>query len=235
MKRDADPTADPESTLSTAVPRSDAERRILDHYARTMDFAGFRALQGRHLALRSKPAKYLDFTTWLRARLEVVEALDLIESPPLRILDLGCGPSHFGLACRVLGHDVTGVDLPDNALYNDLVAFFDVRRVAQPISAGRALVEEVGRDFDLVTAFSANFFQKPDGTLFTESEWRFFFEDLSTRLRPGGRVYFKLNPLRDHEGMHPEDAEFASMIESLGGTASGVIVRFDDGVGNGRH
>jgi hypothetical protein len=231
MKRGANPQADPQESLSAAVPRNDAERRVLSHYSETMDFDGFRALQSKHLELRSKPAKYLDFTTWLRARFEIAETLGLTDSPPLKILDLGCGPSHFGLVCRVFGHNVVGEDLPGNALYNDLVAFFELRRVAEAIRPNSPLPAEIGTGFNLVTALSANFYQKEDGSLFTVEEWTFFFKALSNVLQPDGRVFFKLNPLQDHPGLHPEDAAFAHMVESLGGTANGVLVQFDRGLG----
>lgn len=229
MKRNADPAANAELTLHNALNATSdpVETRVLQHYLENTDFTEYRKLQDKHLSLRSTPAKFLDLTTWLQARVEVIRTLGLEDATqPRRILDIGCGPCHFGLGCRVFGHEVLGLDLPDNAIYNDLVTFWDLERVAEPIRAMEPIPVPEDGGFDVVTALSANFYQKPDGTLFTEDDWRAFFSDLAQHLAVGGVVYFKLNPLSDHQGLHAPDLQYVRLIESLGGTISDTTVSF---------
>lgn len=222
------PSADAEGTLQRALQTSTDEevRRFLASVRAGVDFRRYRALQLRHLKLRSKPAKFLDLTAWLVAKFRTARDVGLAGRAPAAVLDIGCGPGHFGLACRHLGHRVVGLDVPENPLYRDLLECFSLDMVLHRIRPGQPLPDALGR-FDVVTAISANFYQKEDGSLFTVDEWSFFMRDLVTNhMNPGGQIYFKLNHLSDHPGMHFKDEAFVRMMAARGGSVdvrTGVV------------
>lgn len=219
MKIGSDPKADAETTLKVAIEQTteEAERSFLTHLLTTLDLASYADLQHCHLAMRSKPAKFLDLTAWMRHKFALAKNLGLDNAEPMRILDIGCGPSQFGVVGRYFGHEVEGLDIPGNALYGDLNDFFNLRRFVHAVRPMRPLARELGR-YDFITALSANFYLRPDDTLFTIDEWRFFMENIvRDHLNPGGRIFFNLNPLADHEGLHFWDDEFAHMVEQKGG------------------
>lgn len=220
MKIGSDPEADAHISLQEAVnaSRDPDEKLFLSDLLSTLDFDSYSDLQQWHLRAKSKPAKFLDLTAWMRHKYALCKTLGLDRESPMRILDIGCGPSHFGAVARYFGHEVVGLDVPANALYGDLNDFFDLRRFVHPVRAMRPLPADLGR-YDQITALSANFYQKEDETLFTVDEWRFFMQNIARdHLSPGGTIFFNLNPLTDHAGMHFWDDEFAALMEGAGGT-----------------
>ena len=69
---------------------------------------------------------------------------------------------------------------------------------------------DLGRKFDLVTAFSIDFnrISKQDWWWGPE-EWAFFLDDLKRHLNPGGRVFLALNPSGPNKEFYtPELREF---------------------------
>lgn len=223
-----DPEADARETLRLAIEAAadEDERRFLSWARAEIDLDRYAALQRKHLKLRSRSLKFLDLATWLRLKYRSARKMGLARPGPLSILDIGCGPGHFELACRYLGHDILGLDVPGNALYADLHECFKLRVHLQPIRARQALPEALGR-FDVVTAISANFYQKEDGSLFGVEDWVFFMRDLvRNHMNEGGRIYLKLNQLADRPGLHVADGAFASMMAARGGSVeprTGVV------------
>ena len=73
--------------------------------------------------------------------------LQMVEGrPPLRILDVGCGPGWLAKALTDAGHTVVGVDIAEADGVHDRMSSF----VSADLSEG--IPEEVGGDFDLVLA-----------------------------------------------------------------------------------
>lgn len=232
MKIGSNPSADAKQTLMYALKESDdqQEKEFIKHLLDALDFASYHDLQQWHLKAKSKPAKFLDLSAWMRHKFALAKHLGLHKSPPRRILDIGCGPSHFGVVGRYFGHEVIGLDVPANALYGDLNDFYNIRRFVHPVRAMRPLPGDLGR-FDMITALSANFYQKEDDTLFTVEDWKFFMKNIvSSHINSDGEIFFNLNPLADHQGMHFWDDEFAQLMEGAGGTVDRQMghVRFVD-------
>ena len=68
---------------------------------------------------------------------------------------------------------------------------------------------DLGRKFDLITAFSIDFNRESKRDWWWgPPEWAFFLDDLKRHLNPGGRIFLGLNPKRDGEYYTPELREF---------------------------
>ncbi len=126
----------------------------------------------------------------------------LDRSPPLRILDLGCGAGYFLYVCRLLGHEGIGLDTDDEPLYRETIALLNVPRVVSRIDA-QVPLPDLGQWFDLVTATRVCFHLKgwPEivpGNEWSPADWMFFINDIRTRLlKPEGRLYLEFNPRPD--------------------------------------
>ena len=73
--------------------------------------------------------RFSDVDHWLKINIERAQDLWLDRSPPLRILDLGCGPGYFLYVCKQLGHEGVGVDIDEQPLFRETTALLGVRRV----------------------------------------------------------------------------------------------------------
>ena len=94
--------------------------------------------------------KYLALDYFMRDSAERCFALGLFDDGrPKRILDLGCGPGYFLSLCRSLGHEVVGVDLDDEPLYNELIDFQGIQRIVHAVTLGSPLPPLDGQ-FDIV-------------------------------------------------------------------------------------
>jgi SAM-dependent methyltransferase len=146
-----------------------------------------------------KASKFLDLEVWLREAVFRALLLGLDQAPgKLRVFDLGAGAGYFLLVSRHLGHDVLGLDLDGEPLYNECFDFFGLPRLIQRIDPMTAL-PELPWPPDLVTAFMTSFNEYDDGRPWEAEPWRFFLEDLRSRLPAGGRgvIKFNLNPKTD--------------------------------------
>jgi len=106
----------------------------------TLDFSGVRARDG----YRPNPRR-------IRKFIEIVQDLWLDRSPPLQILDLGCGSGHFIYICRLFGHDGMGLDTDVEPLYRETLPILNVPRVVSRIEA-QVPLPDLDRKFDLVAA-----------------------------------------------------------------------------------
>ena len=75
---------------------------------------------------------------------------------PREILDLGCGGGFFLFVARALGHRGLGLDVGGIPLFDDLVDLLGIDRVEYRIS-GLEMLPDLGRKFDLITAFATAF------------------------------------------------------------------------------
>ena len=151
--------------------------------------------------------KYLDLDRWIDINIRRVRRLDLDLSPPQRILDLGAGTGYFVYIAKLLGHDVVALDIDDVPMFGDITRLLGVPRVIWQIQPFTPL-PDLGKKFDLITAFQICFNSHKQSNLWGISEWKFFLNDLSSHLRPDGRVWLELN--REYHGdcYTPELKEF---------------------------
>lgn len=146
--------------------------------------------------------RFVDAEHWIPVNVERAQDLWLDQSPPLRILDLGCGPGYFLYVCTQLGHSGVGVDIDEQPLFRETTALLGVRRVIARIEAQRSL-PDFGEQFDLVTAHRICF-QKTVRDAhghwleWEREDWEYFLNDVRTRLlRADGRLLLDFNPRAD--------------------------------------
>ena len=173
-------------------------RRILA----TLDSAAVAKLRERYPEGLNSPTinRFANVPYWIRINIERAQDIWLDRSPPLSILDLGCGAGYFLYVCKFLGHQVLGLDLDDHQLFRDTLELFQVRRVVSRIDPNVPL-PDLNQRFDLVTA-PRIFFQRIDGARsgreWSPEQWKFFIEDVRNRfLNPQARLLLDFNPRRD--------------------------------------
>ncbi len=179
-----------------------------------IDAERLHALQAHHLAMvKSATAyprhyvKYLDVAAHLKLNIRRAQDLNFHRSPPQDVLDLGCGGGFFLFVLKQHGHSGLGLDIDAAPLFRDLVDLLGVERVVHEIRAFEPL-PETGRRFDWITAFSTAFHGRIGETWrWGTKEWSFFLDDLKTRLKPGGRIFFGLNPAYAGDFYTPEIRE----------------------------
>ena len=173
-----------------------------------LDQSRLRSLRAQYAASGDHYAKYVDVERWLR--LNIVRAQDrkLHRSPPLSVLDLGCGGGFFLYVAKDLGHTVLGLDIDEFPLFGQLLDLFGVNRTVWTIHPFEPL-PNLGRRFDLVTGFSVEFNRLAANVRWGRSEWGFFLDDLQEHhLTPRGRLFFGLNPGPDGEYYTPKLRQF---------------------------
>ena len=165
-------------------------------------------IQRRHANSNARYAKYADVEHWLTINLPRVQELKLEGSPPKQILDLGCGAGFFLFLAKQAGHSCVGVDVGDYPLSNELIDLFGVYKLTWQIRAFEPL-PDFGRQFDLITAFSAAFNRNQDETRgWNVDEWEFFLNDLNGDLKPDGQILLEINSGKDGRYFLPEIRDF---------------------------
>ena len=111
----------------------------------------------------------------------------------------------LSLYLQAAGHDVLGLDLDDPTAgwYGKIFELFGVRRVIWRIMPFVPL-PDLGAKFDYVTGFMICFNDHQSENPWKLEQWRFFLDDLATRLKPGAIVWFELNPAADGSHYTPE-------------------------------
>lgn len=144
--------------------------------------------------------RFADVAYWIGINVERAQDLWLDRTPPLRVLDLGCGAGYFLYVCRFFGHEALGLDTDNTPLFRDAIALFNVPRVISRIDPGVPL-PELEQRFDLVTAHRICFQRiggAASGNEWTPGHWKFFINDIRTRfLKPDGRLLLDFNPRPD--------------------------------------
>ncbi len=176
-------------------------------YAR-IDQAKLAAIRAQYAGSREHYAKYADVRRWLRLNIARAQDLNLQRCAPRAVLDLGCGGGFFLFVLQQLEHTCLGLDIDEFPLFTQLLELFGVERRVWTIRPFEPL-PDLGRKFDLVTAFSIDFnrISKQDWW-WGPSEWAFFLDDLKRHLNHGGRIFLGLNPGKDKAFYTPELREF---------------------------
>jgi SAM-dependent methyltransferase len=191
-----------------------------------IDLNRLREIQARYASSSEHYAKYLDLERYLKLNIERVQQLKLHRSSPQEILDLGCGGGFFLFILQHYGHRCLGLDIDEFPLFTDLTQLLGVPRKVWTIKAFEPL-PDLGRKFDWITAFSTAFHGKGEQSWqWSVEEWKFFLDDLDRRLKPGGRIFFGLNPSYAGEYYTPE---IATLFQSRGAEIERAFVFFPPG------
>ena len=158
----------------------------------SLDQSQVSEIQRRYASSSVQIAKYADIERWMKLNIERVQDLGLHRIPPQEILDLGCGGGFFLFICRQLGHRCLGLDMEWYPVFTDLLDLFQIERKTWEIEPFQPL-PDLDRKFDWVTAFSTGF-NRVKKVPWRVPEWEFFLNDLKKKLKPGGKIFFALNP-----------------------------------------
>ncbi len=175
----------------------------------TIDPAAFEQIRRRY-AVANPGAdwpKYLDLERWIEINIRRIRELELDLSRPKRILDLGCGAGYFLYIAQLLGHSGLGLDIDRVAMFREITRLLGVHRIVQRIEPFRPL-PDLGRKFDLVTAFMVCFNEHKMPGLWKVPEWEFFLDDLAKHLTARGRLWLELNQEYDETFYTPQLKEF---------------------------
>lgn len=157
-----------------------------------LDQQRIREIEARYASSDIQVSKYAKVEHWMRINIERVQDLKLNRLPSQEILDLGCGGGYFLYICQQLGHRCLGLDYDWFPLFTELVDLFQIKRKIWKINAFEPL-PDLGGKFDWITGFSTGF-NRTEGSAWGPREWEFFLNDLQRHLRPGGNIFFALNP-----------------------------------------
>lgn len=157
--------------------------------------------------------RFEDADYWIAINVERAQDLWLDRTPPLRILDLGCGAGFFLHVCGLFGHDPLGLDTDSEPLFRGTTEVLNVRRVIARIEKHVPL-PDLPQKFDLITGHRVCFHRirhdngEPDE--WSTNDWKFLINDIRTRfLKPRGRLLLDFNPRRDGSSFFtPELREF---------------------------
>jgi len=142
---------------------------------------------------------YENAAYWIGINVERAQDLWLDRSPPLRILDLGCGAGYFLYVCRFFGHEGLGLDTDEEPLFRGTTELLNVRRAVSRIHP-QVPLPELGEKFDLVTAHRVCFHRvgrAANGAWneWASADWKFFIDDIRRRfLTRNGRLLLDFNP-----------------------------------------
>ena len=192
---------------------------------------------GREMAgaLQREPtcaAKYTDYAYWIPFNVARIGRLSLHKTPPLRMLDIGCGPGYFLAAARVCGHQCYGIDAPPNILtdvekrvYSELLGALGCDAQVSPLLIERFVAMNLpASELDLITAFWICFNRHCQPDEWGASEWQFFVADALSHLRVGGTLHLELNANPDRYGP-PQwyDDETLEFFRSVGTVEGGMV------------
>jgi SAM-dependent methyltransferase len=116
---------------------------------------------------------------------------------PMRILDLGCGCAYILAVCREMGHEVLGLDLDDEPLYNEMVDFLELPRIVHRVTPDDPL-PPLDRSFDVISSFCTCFNFSADGSVWTAQEWVRAIDAFMGAVAPDGHLLIEFN--RDRTG-----------------------------------
>jgi len=165
----------------------------------TIDREKFETIRARYQVDNpgDDPPKYLDWQTWLEANLRRIRDLELDLGGHRTVLDIGCGTGYFLYLCRLLGHDILGLDTDDFPMFREMTDLLAVPRLIWRVQ-GFVPLPDLGRQFDVITAYMICFNNHKMPGLWGVAEWDFFLDDITRHLSSRGRIWLELN--REYDG-----------------------------------
>jgi SAM-dependent methyltransferase len=170
--------------------------------------------------------KFANYSARLSKAWKQVRWLNLDQSPPLDILDIGLGAGYFLFVCQRQGHRGIGLDRPGFPVWKRVHEWLGIQSVDHMVMPNTPL-PALGR-FDLVTSFMCPFnYLDSERRFWTLAEWSFFFDHLRNDvLKPGGRVAFELKGAQGQESQI-HDPSFVRLCSERGGVLTKQHLVFD--------
>jgi hypothetical protein len=179
---------------------NEEKARFFEYLLKHVDAEKYASLQDEYLQppIDRGCLKYIDPISWFEHKFAFAHLLELHKKPPMRILDIGTGATHFMVIAHFYGHQAVGTDLPDGAeaddpshFYNSLAGIYDTTRIPHRIEPN-AEVDDLPKNIDLVTAFSVAF-NLSRGVLWDIPRWDFFLRSLKRNvLNDNGTLFMTL-------------------------------------------
>lgn len=173
----------------------------------------FAELRRKHAA--DSAAKYLDLDVWIARNVARARRVGLHMRRGARVLDLGCGCGYFLHICKVLGHEVVGVDIVKPGIYADITAMLDVTVLDWRVTAEDPLPPLTGRPFDVITAHMVTF-NGHRGEPWGPAEWTRFLDTAELQLVNDGALHLELN-------REPDGIMYQRGVAELFGARGGVL------------
>jgi SAM-dependent methyltransferase len=141
---------------------------------------------------RSRYHKYLNLEKYVPVALNICHQVSLQDSPPLRILDIGCGTGMFLYCARYFGHEGIGTDV-ETGLMAEMAEAMGIDRRIEAVSPFVPM--ETAECFDLITSMGTKFDHpsSSDDRQWGCAEWSFFLSDVEAHLSKAGRVFLRIN------------------------------------------
>jgi len=177
-------------------------------------------------------AKYADYSLWIPFNVARLGVLSLQTSPPLRILDIGCGPGYFLAGALACGHQCYGIDAPATVLsdveqrvYSEMLEALHCRERVSPLLIERFVPMALPlRDLDLITAYWICFNRHKQADEWGVAEWKFFAEDALSHVSERGVLHLELNSNPERYGaLEWYDQETLEFFRSAGSVQGGVV------------
>ena len=206
--------------LNKLLPNRNKNRedKILEFHKKRIPKNKFNYIKQKYINDDPYPgySKYLELDKWLKKSVYYAQLLNLDKSKPLTILDMGTGAGYFPFVCSNYGHQCIGIDIPDIAMYNELIELLGVRRKDLRIKAFSPL-PDFNKKFDLITAFSVCFNNHAKSEVWSVSEWGFHLADLAANhLRRDGEIFMELNA-------EPDGTYYSEDLRKFFGECGAVI------------
>lgn len=172
-----------------------------------------------------------DFNHRLRVGILRAVRLDLHKTPPLSILDIGCGAGFFIAASKHFGHRCIGTDLPREQLSSAMSSAYENCLRALGCLADRRTMQvkafeplDFDERVDLIAAGLICFNEYGGGRFWSRREWEFFLNDVRRCLEPNGRLFLELNEHAEFGRLRWYDRETKQLFESVGTVDSNKIM-----------
>ena len=146
----------------------------------------------------------------LQEKIAILNYLNLRNTAPIKILDIGTGTGHFVKLCESLGHSCDASDITSSLEeLKDLHSIYNLNIFNLEVKAQTPTL--LTSTYDLITTMRTTFDTgDQNDRYFSAEDWNFLIADLLTHLNPNGRIFLKTN-LKLHDG--PAQTE---IVKALG-------------------
>ena len=127
-------------------------------------------------------------------KLNALNALNLKSASPQKILDIGCGASHFVKLCNSLGHFAQGTEIKPvlETSITEIHNYYGTDVFELEIK--RNIEFTLPSTYNIITGLRTTFNSGDENIFhFTTKDWLFLRDNLFSYLEPKGKVFFKTN------------------------------------------